>query len=175
MKSILSVAVFTGWNLYGVAQKGWPVPSANSNMLFYLQRTPDSNTVVYELNIKNDVLDSLHPVHVFWIRYSENRQREELSPIQRKYAYGIKAVKLSHNHYTLSLVSYKKYQMLLESGPDNKLRVFVIINKTRAILSNMYLQINGGSFWSPNIEFVEFSGINPANGAIIKERIKLEK
>lgn len=172
-QSIFPVFVVVCFNFSGIAQSDLQIPSADSNVLFYLQRTPDLNTVVYELNIKNKVLDEKKPVRAYWIRYAENGQREELSLIQRKYAYGIITDKLSDNHYTLSLVSYKKYIMFLEPGPNDRLHVFVYINRIRVILSNIYIKINGGSFWSPNIEFIELSGIDPANGALVKERIKI--
>src|SRR5580765_3967987 len=77
----------------GLAQDGkvFPVPSGNDNQLFYLQRTPNTNTVVYEVKYtKTGQLDTTEPVHVFWIRYAEKGQRAELSYIQRHFAYGIK-------------------------------------------------------------------------------------
>lgn len=61
----------------------FPEP-ANVNKLFYIQRDPNTNTLIYELNT-NDAgeLDTDNPLHVYWIRYAEKGQREELSYIQR--------------------------------------------------------------------------------------------
>src|SRR4051812_538498 len=73
----------------GYAQENFPVPPASASQLFYLQRTPNTNTIVYELNLKNGVPDADNPVHAFWLRYQEKGQQEELSYIQRKFAYGI--------------------------------------------------------------------------------------
>src|SRR5688572_10785112 len=101
---IIISAFLVGSLMTGLAQTGFPVPGGNQKQLFYLQRTPNTNTIVYELNYKNGVIDPDNPVHEFWIRYQENGQRQELSYIQRKFAYGIKTRKLAENKYELSFV-----------------------------------------------------------------------
>ena len=154
-------------------EKGYPVPSGNRNQLFYLQRTPNTNTIVYELNYKDGVFDLENPVQAYWIRYQENGERKELSYIQRKFAYGIKAQKVATNRYELSIVAYKKYKMYLEPGFDNKYYVYSIINQKKAILTSIFLRINGGSFWSPNVEFIDLAGIEPSSRTVVKERRKL--
>ena len=123
--------------------------------------------------MKWGVVDSVNPVHVFWILYKEEGQQAELSDIQRKFAYGLTTNKIAENHYELSFLSYKKFIMQLEPGADNKLHVYVNINNRKAILTNIYLEINGGTFWKPNIEFAEITGVDPANNSIVMERIKI--
>ena len=154
-------------------EKGYPIPSGNRNQLFYLQRTPNTNTIVYELNYKNGIFDLENPVHEVWIRYQENGERKELSYIQRKFAYGIKARRIGTNRYELSIVAYKKYKMYLEPGLDNKYYVYSIINQKKVILTSIFLRINGGSFWSPNVEFVDLAGIEPSSRTVVKQRLKL--
>src|SRR6478609_1406967 len=52
------------------------------NLLFFLQRTKDANTVVYEANYKNDgTLDNNIPVKSSWIRYTEQGRRKDLTAI----------------------------------------------------------------------------------------------
>lgn len=174
IRSILFIFAFTGILLTGFAQeKNFPVPTGNSKQLFYLQRTPNTNTIVYELNYKNGVIDKENPIQEFWIRYQERGQREELSYIQKKFAYGIKTKFISENQYELSIVAYKKYKMYLRQGPDKKFYVYITINQKQAILTRIFLQINGGAFWSPNIEYIDVYGIDPKSRAIVKERLKI--
>jgi len=85
----------------------FPVPTGIPNQLFYLQRDPNISTLIYELNLKNGVLNETDPVHVFWIKYTEKGQHEELNYIQRNYAYGIRSKKLAKDSYELHFVSYK--------------------------------------------------------------------
>lgn len=150
-----------------------PVPTGNVNQLFYLQRTPNSNTIVCELNYKNGVLVDEDPVHTFWLRFQEQGQRAELSYIQRKFAYGVKAVKTATEKYELHFVSYKKYKMYLQKAADNKFHVFTLINKQMSILKSIYVKINGGSFWVPNVEYVEVKGSDPVTGKEVTERFKV--
>jgi len=156
------------------AQTGFPTPTGNIHQLFYLQRTPNSNTIVCELNLRNGELDEEKPVHVFWIRYQEEGQRQELSYIQRTFAYGIKIKPLSKDKYELWFVSYKKYRMRLMKDANGKFHVFTTIQGKLAILRSLFIKINGGSFWSPNVEYMEIKGADITNGGEISERINLE-
>jgi len=153
----------------------FPVPSGNSNQLFYLQRTSNKNTIVYDLNIVNGTLDKNDPVHVYWIRYSDQGQRQELSYIQRTFAYGIKATALANNSgYVMHFVSYKKYLLyLVKSAVDNKYRVYTTVNSRTVVLNRIFIKLNGGSFWSPKVEYVEIKGVDPANGKEITDRLKI--
>lgn len=155
------------------AQDKFPIPAGNPKQMFYLQRTSNSNTIVYELNYKNGALDQDDPIHVFWIRYGEEGQKEELNFIQRKFAYGLKANFISKDKFKLNFVSYKKYAMYLMKGADNKYNVYANINQKHAILDRIFVKINGGSLFSPNIEYVEIKGIDPLTGLEVKERMKI--
>jgi len=152
---------------------GFPIPAVTPNQLFYLQRTPNTNTIVYELNMVNGKLDSENPIQIFWLRYQEKGQKEELTYIQRKFAYGIKYRKIKENQYELSFVSYKKYKMYLQLAGDGKFKVYTSINNKMAVLNKIFLEINGGAFWTPNIEFVEIIGKDPLSNELVKERIKI--
>lgn len=173
-KILLIIVIFCSIQLPGTAQeKIFPIPRGSNKQLFYLQRTQNINTIVYELNYKNGIFDTENPVQGFWIRYQEKGQREELSFIQRKFAYGLKTRKISENSYELNFVSYRKYKMYLRLGNDKKFYVYANINNQPAILTSIFIKINGGSFWSPNIEYVEVSGIEPNSHSIVKERVKI--
>lgn len=169
---ILLVIVFFTM-LTVTAQDKFPVPAGNPNQLFYLQRTSNTNTIVCELNHKNGVPDPDEPIHVFWIRYTDKGQKEELSFIQRKFAYGIKSQEVSKDKYEISFVSYKKYPMYLMKGPDNRYNVYGTINQKQAIVNRIFVKINGGSFWSPNVEYIEIKGVDAANGKELIERRKI--
>jgi hypothetical protein len=159
--------------LFAAAQDGFPVPAGNASQLFYLQRTSNTNTIVYELNYKKGKLDESTPVHVFWIRYAEQGQKAELSWIQRVFAYGVKIKQLADSSYRVRLVSYAGYSMYLKKGADNKYRMYAPINGKMMILNRIFVKITGGSMWSPDIEYFEVSGIDPATGKPVAERKKV--
>ncbi len=155
-------------------QDTFPVPGGNPNQLFYLQRTSNTNTIVCELNLdKKGQPDPEAPVHVFWIRYSEGGMRKELNYIQRVFAYGIKSLPQGNGSYKLHFVSYKKQMLtLMQSPKDNKYHVFATINQKQALLNRIFLKVDGGSFWSPNIVYMEMKGTDVTTGKEIVERFK---
>lgn len=157
-----------------VLNDSFPVPTNIQHMLFYVQRTPNINTVIYELNLdEKGHLNKNNPVHVFWIRYAEEGQREELSFIQRFYAYGLKTKDLGNNKYELRFVSYKKIPFYLyRSAVDNQFRAYTTIAKKEVTLKKIFLQIEGGTFWFPNVVYIEFTGIDPNTGQEVVERFK---
>jgi len=173
VKTLVVLAAVLFVNSIKAQEMTFPTPTGNPNQLFYLQRDPNTNTIVCELNFKDGVLDEDDPVHTFWIRYTEKGQRAELNFIQRNFAYGVKSKLLQKEKYELHFVSYKKYSMYLMKAADNNYHVFATINKKQVILNRIFIRVNGGSFWKPNIEYVELKGSDPATGAEVTERMKI--
>lgn len=155
------------------AQEKFPVPAGNIRQLFYLQRNANSNTVIYELNYKNAVLNKEEPIHVYWMRYDEQGQKAELNFLQRKFAYGVKSTLICKDKYKLNIVSFKKHPLFLIKGAENKYYVYTTINQKQAILNRIFVKIDGGSLWSPNVEYIEVKGIDPATGKEVMERMKI--
>lgn len=153
----------------------FPTPHGINNQLFYLQRDPNTNTIICELNVDSDGdLDKKEPIKVYWIRYGEKGEKEGLSYIQRKFAYGIQTKDIGNEQYELKFVSYKKFPMyLVKSAEDKKYHVYVTVNKKKIQLERIFLRIEGGSFWLPNVKYVELKGINTATKTQTIERIKV--
>jgi hypothetical protein len=75
----------------------FPIPPASANRLFYIQRSSNANTVVYDANfLPNKSLNPSQPVHTYWIRFADNGQKEELNFIQRTLAYGLYTNKIKN-------------------------------------------------------------------------------
>lgn len=153
----------------------FPTPKGIRNQLFYLQRDPNTNTLIYELNLdtKGQIVAN-EPVKVYWMRYHDNGEKKDLNYIQRKFAYGIESKALSNNQYQLNFVSYKKFPMyLMKSETDNKYHIYVMANNKKMLLEKVFVRIEGGTFWVPNIKYVELKGKNLKSEAAIIERIKI--
>lgn len=151
----------------------YPALPNNVGHLFYVQRDPNTNTIVYELNVgKDGQIDDEQPIHPYWIRYNENGQREELSYIQRKFAYGLSQKALGNGKYDIRFVSYKKYPLTLMKSADGKYHIYATIAQKQAILNRIFVKIEGGSFWLPNVVYVEIKGTDPATGQEIVDRFK---
>ncbi|MDO7884174.1 DUF4833 domain-containing protein [Hymenobacter cheonanensis] len=151
----------------------FPVPAGVANQLFYLQRDPNTNTVIYQLNVNRaGQLDDDEPINVFWLRYDEQGQRKDLNYIQRKFAYGLSAEKLAPEKYQLKFAAYNKVPFyLMRWGADRAFHVFTVISNRQIVLSRVYLRIEGGTFWVPNVRYIEFKGWDAATRAPVVTRI----
>lgn len=165
-----------GFKNPGLSSDTFPVPPKDDNFLFYVQRTPNTNTIVYELNLNsNGSLNVDEPVHIFWIRYKEDGSREELSYLQRKYAYGLRCTLVDHEKmfYKLNFVSYsKRYLFLQKATGDKKYHIYTHIAGKWSILQRIFVSIEGGTFWLPNIKKVEMFGKETSTGKPIVEVFK---
>ncbi len=152
----------------------FPTPKGISNQLFYLQRDPNANTIICQLNTNSEgQVDKDNPVNVFWMRYAEKGQKSELNFIQRKFAYGINSKPLGNGKYELKFVSYGKLPLYLMKDKANRYRVYATVAKREIILDRIFVRIEGGTFWVPNVKYVELKGVDATTGEDVAQRIKV--
>lgn len=156
-----------------VDQSKLPKPNG-CNLLFFLQRDPDANTVVYELNYNTDgTLQQSNPIKGSWIRYNEGQQFKELSPIEKKFAYGVKSKPIGEDEYEIRLVAYKKMPMYLKkSETDHKYHIYIKDEGKDLLLKRIFVRVNGGSFWFPKVEYIDLITTNSITGMEILKRIR---
>lgn len=154
----------------------FPTPKNIDNMLFYIQRDPNVNTAIYAINYQeNGKIDKSNPIKAYWVRYAEKGEKKDLSYIQRKFAYGIESKSLDNEEFELQFVSYKKLPLTLKKiGSDQKYHVFVSVNQKRIQVEKIFVRIEGGSFWLPNVKYAEVTGIDASSNKIITERMLLK-
>jgi len=151
----------------------FPALPEGINRLFYVQRTPNANTIVYELNSdKEGKLNPDNPIHVYWLKYAERGQKEELNYIQRKFAYGLVSRAINNDQYDIRFVSYKKFPLTLMRAGDGKYHIFATVDQKQIILNRIFIKIEGGSFWLPNVVYVELKGADPSTGKEVITRFK---
>ena len=153
----------------------FPVPKDNKHLLFYIQRTHNKNTIMYEVNYNADsTINEKEPVKVYWIRYSDHGEIAPLSYIQRNYAYGIESLMTDKTKkiFKINLVSYDKRPIyLMRADGDSRYRAYIIMNNKLVYLSKAFAKIDGGTFWVPHITYVELMGKDPLTGKTITEKI----
>jgi len=154
-----------------MAQHDYPTPN-EPDMLFYIQRSVNENAIVYALkrDSKGRVVKG-RPLDVYWKRYQEDGSRAELDFIQRTFAYGIRT-KDKGDHYELRCVAYDAKPLVLykSSIAANDPRVYAETSEGMMTLTRIFVQIEGGTFWLPNVKYVELHGTNE-NGKVVVERI----
>lgn len=150
-----------------------PTPKG-CNLLFFLQRDPDANTVVYELNFNGDgTLQENAPIKGSWIRYNEGQQFKELTAIEKKFAYGVKSKPIGEDEYEIRLVAYKKMPMYLKkSQTDNKYHIYIKDEGKDLLLKRVFVRVNDGSFWFPKVQYIDLITTNSTTGMEILKRIR---
>lgn len=147
-----------------------PIPN-EKGQLFYLQRDPDSNTIVYALNSDNGAINEDNPVSAYWIRYSENGQKKDLSFIQRSMAYGIRHKMTAPDTFELHIQAYKPLLITLAPHPQTgKYQATVQMKNKKIILDRIFVRIKGGSFFKPNVQYIEIFGRNMENHRKVSHR-----
>jgi len=139
--------------------KGYPVPK-EKNMIFYIQKSFNTNTVVYAANFGADgKLDPKEPVKVYWLRYQEQGQKKALKYIERKFGYGVnsKPLKGKSNTYIFTLVSLKKMNFVITQDKNGNIKVATTINKKPAHIDKVFVTAEHVSLL-PKIFSVEVFG-----------------
>ena len=160
-------------NKVALTEDKFPVPPASDIRLFYVQRDPNINTIMYDLNVdKNGRPDDENPIHVYWVRYAEKGEKDDLNYLQRKFAYGLVTKKVSEGVFDVRFVSYKKLPLTLKKAEDDKYHVFINADQKQIMLNRIFVKIEGGTLMLPNVVYVELKGIDASTGKEITHRFK---
>ena len=155
---------------------GYPVPSGNPDMLFYLQRSLDLNSVIYAAKYTNEKghrkLDSDEPVDIYWLIHDKEHSTKPLSRLQRL-GYGVKSENVESDTPQIKLVAYREMPIFLKpSAKDDKYNAFVSLQGKDVLLKKVFINIDGGTKLNPNVTFIEITGIEAQTGRKIVHRIK---
>jgi len=175
-RSLIALISLLPWGFLPV-QALWnlnPAPVVSPNQLFSLQRSKDANTIIYEANVNaGQHLDPSKPVAVYWIRYAERGQRENLTQVQWQMAYGYRHKPSSESG---------AYDICLNAFPQRPLRIayhngkpvaLLLINGKRACLQSVFVQVDSKAHLIPRVKFIELHGTDVLTNKSVHERISL--
>jgi hypothetical protein len=154
----------------------FPRPSGNKNMLFFIQRTLNTNTIIYELNTDaNGELIKDEPIKFYYKNYANHGEIEPVSKIQKQLAYGI-AIRLvdpEKKTYSFCLNACKSKQLYLMKSPaDQRYHVFCNINNQLSILDNVFVKMKMNMVGYPNVESIEITGKSTSKNLDLREAFK---
>lgn len=153
----------------------FPAPPANAKSLFYLQRTIDRNTLVYETNPNADgSLNRKKPINIYWIDYENGGAISQLTYAQNKFAYGVKVLAIGEKDpvFKINLVSYKKIDLYLKPSGKGGYAIHVILNGKPCLLARVLVNITGGTNINPDVSSIELTGKALAAGEQVTETFK---
>jgi hypothetical protein len=150
----LSILISSSWV---PVENRFPVPPHNLNTLFYIQRSNNANTVMYEINRGAPAsIDDKDPVHVYWIRYAEKGQEERLNYLERTLAYGVHCYN-DQGKITMQFVASKKRSAEISLDEKGQAKAFMQISKKKSQLDKIFVQVTETG-WLPKVQYVEFFG-----------------
>ena len=145
---------------------------ASSHSLFKIERSKDANQIFYNLNtINNNKLNPENPINIYWIRKTEGGKIKPLTWIQKHYAYGVDYTYASENFAKFHFVSSNKRDFILKRDKTGDFKVFTQLNNKEVEVNRIFIQIDGGTFWFPNISHVELHTKDPLTHKNIVEII----
>lgn len=161
---------------FASAQEKLPVPADSKERLFYLQRDPNPNTVIYDINYLPDgTIDEEKPVKIYWIKYAKGGTVEELLPIEEKLAYGATTVLVDKKAgtYKMNMVAYKKMDILLKPSKSStkKYHAEVTANGKTLHVQKVFLRLENPNSFKPKLIYIEFTGKDVKTGKTITERV----
>lgn len=165
------------WGTIPVLATGeiFPNPPESAIRLFYIQRSSNSNVVVYDANLTaNKALHTKNPVHTYWIRYAEKGQQEELSSIQKTLAYGLYTNKITSEiepSYEGYFLAYRKRKFVVKLDPKGVPIALFPINGRLQVLKRIFVSVDESKFM-PSVNYIELFGKDPISGKDVYERFK---
>lgn len=158
--ALLSLVGVFGFSDGTINTSDFPVPPYSKKSLFYIHRSPNPNTVIYEVNLTDkNVIDPKNPVKVYWIRYGEKGQHRELNYIERTFAYGVKAEPIDSKLYNVEFNADKDKSFLVSVDERGQALATMVISGKRAKLTKIFVQVAEEGWW-PKIAYVEFFGVD---------------
>ncbi|MEQ9423824.1 MAG: DUF4833 domain-containing protein [Cyclobacteriaceae bacterium] len=150
----------------------FPTPPESEKSLFYLQRSQNSNTIQYDINLDSEgKIDEDDPVEVYWLRYNTTGEKRDLKWMERKMAYGVKTKRLSESAYQVKMVAYDERPILVHQKSNGEVIAKIKINGQMVKFKSIFIDmIEGG--WIPTIKTIELFGEDLATGKPVYEKFK---
>ena len=160
-------------NKVPVARSDFPAPN-DANIVFYIQRSMNSNTVVYTVNLRADgTIDPKQPVKAFWRRFNTDGEVKALGFFEKQMAYGVQARKgKTAGEYLVSFVALPGRTATLKQGADGAIELTFPMGKYKAKPVYAYAEIDDGGM-VPTVTKVTIYGVDQASGKAIVETMKV--
>jgi hypothetical protein len=142
------------------------------NQLFYVQRSPNANTVVYaaKLDAKGN-LDSRAPVEAFWRKFNIDGSKQGLNFIERMMAYGVRVTANKPGQpVTFTIAALPQRKLTLGWDAQHRPQATMTIGSRTVKLAYVYLQVVEGGL-TPDVPSLDIVGTDVADGKAVREHL----
>jgi hypothetical protein len=166
-KSPLKTAIFA----LVISPLTLPANEAAQEQLFRIERSKNANIVQYDARLGPDgKLARKDPIVAYWVRLAEDGRQEELSWLQKTFAYGFDA-ELSTDRTQLTLnLKADIGRPLLVRCTDFKCRTTAKIDGAPTYLRKIFVHSSGKGL-ATSVEFIELFGEDVNGGGERYERL----
>ena len=142
------------------------------NQLFYVQRSPNSNTVVYTARLDaQGNLDAKTPVEAFWRKFNIDGSKQPLNFIERMMAYGVKmGPRKQGQPMTFTIAALPQRRLTLSLDAQHRPQATMAIGSHTVKVVYVYLQVMEGGL-VPSVPSLDVFGIDAASGKAIHEHL----
>ena len=142
------------------------------NQLFYVQRSPNSNTVIYAAKLDaKGAPDRREPVEGFWRKFNIDGSKQPLNFIERMMAYGVKQARTDKNGVTtFTIAALPERTITLNLDAAGKPQALMQAGKHTIKLSYVYLHVVEGGLM-PEVPKLDIFGTDIASGKAIHEHL----
>jgi hypothetical protein len=138
--------------------------------LFYVQRSPNANTVVYaaRLDAKGD-FDARNPVDAFWRKFNIDGGRKNLNFIERMMAYGVR-VNSKSKPVSFTIAALPDRKLTLGWDAQHRPQATMQIGSRTVKLAYDYLEVVEGGL-TPEVPALDIVGTDIASGKAVREHL----
>lgn len=142
------------------------------NQLFYVQRSPNSNTVVYaaKLDAKGEI-DRRDPVEAFWRKFNIDGAKVGLNFIERIMAYGVKVDRVVDGKpITFTIAALPERKLTLTMDAQHHPQALMQISGRSVKVAYVYLHVVEGGLM-PQVPELDIIGTDVATGKAVHEHL----
>src|SRR5579871_125886 len=150
-----------------VMRPEFPVPN-EPNMLFYVQRSVNANTVVYTAHLDGQGLPAAeNPIDVYWRWYNVDGHRKPLNFIEREMAYGVTVDDATHASGSrgFEVAALPKRKLILGQDSKGKPEALIQMGSRLAKLVYVYLNVDDSGLM-PSVKSIDLFGVDTLTGKI---------
>lgn len=148
-----------------------------SQHLFRIERSRDADEIIYDLVLDKDGKPNMQcPVNIYWIKHTTDGSIEPLTPIQNRFAYGIKLLnnRISNNECNtlqFQLVSNNEFTFTIKKSDNHKYKAYTQKDNKEYIVNKISINFENDSFWHPKISEIIIQGYEENSENLISEVI----
>ena len=142
------------------------------DQLFYVQRSPNANTVVYAARLDaQGEIDRDNPVESFWRKFNIDGSKQSLNMIERAMAYGVRADRAVPGKpvtFAIAALPERKFTLILDA--QHRPQALMQVGAHSVKVAYIYLQVKEGGLL-PDVPALDVFGTDTVTGKAVHEHL----